>query len=96
MLRKFGLAPWASSGWRPGNAPPYRCDNPEAMPIPLSELHWPRERPLDPARLCRSLGIIAHREPLAAVPVYREAGSLVTVVLDGAYRLAVEPVEVLE
>src|SRR6185437_8794275 len=81
MLSEFGLSP--------GNAPPYRCADPKAVPIPVSELHWPRGRGLDPARLRRVLGIIARREPLAPVPVYREPGSPVAVVLDGAHRLAV-------
>jgi len=81
MLVEFDLTP--------ARAPPYRCQEPDAAAIPLSELRWPHNRALDPARLRRILGAIASRTPLPAVPVYREPNAATAVVLDGAHRLAI-------
>jgi ParB-like chromosome segregation protein Spo0J len=65
----------------------YHFDEPDIVLIPLRELRVPAGRALDPARLRRILEAIAAREPLPAVPVFREPNQ--AVVLDGMHRFAV-------
>jgi hypothetical protein len=65
----------------------YRCDELNMVLIPLGELRVPAGRALDPARLRRILQAVAAREPLPAVPVFREPNKVV--VLDGMHRFAV-------
>jgi hypothetical protein len=65
----------------------YRCVEPNSVLIPLEELRVPIRRALDPVRLWRILQAVAAREPLPAVPVFREPNQVV--VLDGMHRFAV-------
>src|SRR5258708_6810205 len=65
----------------------YRYHAPNRVLIPLGELRLPTGRALDPARLRRILEAVAARDPLPAVPVFREEHQVV--VLDGMHRFAV-------
>lgn len=85
----------AEYGLRRGSvaAPSYPCGEVEAVLIPLCDIRGPviepRRRGYQLQRLRPVLAAIAAGQPLPAVPVYRDPGTRLAVLLDGAHRFGV-------
>ena len=71
----------------------YRCDDASAALLPLAEVRGPviapHKRGLDRDRLRAVITGTAAGSAMPPVPVYREPGEPVAVLLDGAHRFAV-------